>query len=356
MNKRLLCGVAACLLTVSLLGGCGGAETEDAGATTTTAAPTTTTTAAPEPTEAPKDPATYNRLTGLYDSTVGKEARAIGVMIGNNDRSRPQTGLANADMFVEAETEGGITRIMAIFSDPSRVPSQLCPIRSCRSPFVLMAEALDIVYVHAGGSKAGLQTLKNSGIASINALSAGGDTFWRDAQLRSSRGMEYSLSTSGAKLSSWIAAKGIRSTSDRTPFTFADTVSGDTCTELQVVHSGSQTNCFVYNTERGLYKKYVGKLGSASVHVTTDNAAIEVSNVLVMYDSKYAENETTINFNLKSGKGILCAGGKVRQINWTRTADGLNVTTEDGKPATFLTGKTYICLVNQANQKSTIIR
>lgn len=53
-------------------------------------------------------------------------------MIGNNDKSRPQHGLDQADLYVEAETEGGITRIMAVFANAARVPSQLGPVRSAR--------------------------------------------------------------------------------------------------------------------------------------------------------------------------------------------------------------------------------
>ncbi len=359
MKSRIFSCILACLLTLTLLTGC--AQTADPDPvgptpTTTQEAPTTTAAEAPTTTAAPvTDTAKYNRLTGEYDCDAGANARAVGVMVGNNDRSRPQIGLANADAYVEAETEGGITRMLAIFSDPSRVPAQLCPIRSARSPFVLMAQALDIVYVHAGGSVAGLQTLANVGIDSVNALGNNGSTFWRDEAMRSARGTEYSLSTGGSNLKNCIASHGIRSTSDRAPFTFGDTVTGTDCTELQVVFSGSQTDCFVYNADSGLYKKYVGKLGSASVHVTTDGSPIEVRNVVVMYDTKYAENDTTINFNLKSGAGLFFAGGKMQEIAWSRSASGLSFT-KDGAPVTFLPGKTYICLVNKANAGSTITR
>lgn len=58
----------------------------------------------------------------------------MAVMIGNNDKSRPQYGLDQADMYVEAETEGGITRIMAVFANAARVPAQLGPVRSAGRP------------------------------------------------------------------------------------------------------------------------------------------------------------------------------------------------------------------------------
>lgn len=359
MATRLPSLLCAGLLTLSLLCGCAQDTAPDDTPAATTAALTTTTSSLADTTTttAPQaDPALYNRLTGEYTNTAGGDSRAVAVMIGNNPKSRPQVGLDSADVYFETETEGGITRIMAIYADASRLPSQLCPIRSARSPFVLMAQALDAIYIHAGGSVAGLQTLENSQIASINALGSNGDTFWRDAALRSERGLEYSLSTSGEKLSSWIHSHNFRLTSDRAPFTFDEAAAGETCTKLQVTFSGAQTNSFVYDGDTHRYKKYVGKLGSASAHVTTANAGIEVSNILVMYDSKYAENETTINFRLSSGDGLLCSGGQSRPIQWTRTASGLTIRETNGTTASFAVGKTYICLVSQSNRGDTVVQ
>lgn len=359
MSTRLLSLLFSGLLMLALLGGCttDSDSDTDTGATTTTAATTVSTTAAPDTTDSIADPATYNRLTGEYNNNAGSRSRAVGIMIANNSKARPQTGLSTADVFFETETEGGITRIMAIYSDASRVPSQLCPVRSCRSPFVLMAQSMDLVYVHAGGSVAGLQTLSNSGIDEIDALSTGGNIFWRDDALRTSRGLEYSLCASGTNLTKRIQQLKLRDTSDRTPFTFSnETVSGTACNELQVTHSGSQTNCFVYNSDTKLYRKYLGKLGSASTHTTTDGGVIDVTNVVVMYDTKYAENDTTINFNLNSGSGLLCSGGQSRQIRWSRTSGGLTFTETDGTTATFLPGKTYIMLVTSANASYTVVR
>ena len=86
--------------------------------------------------------------------------RPVAIMIGNNDRSRPQINIDKADMYMEAETEGGITRIMAVFAGNSRVPNTIGPIRSARTPFIKSAESLDSIYVHAGGSKTGKASSK----------------------------------------------------------------------------------------------------------------------------------------------------------------------------------------------------
>lgn len=359
--------LAATILTVSLAG-CAGTpgltssspsgdgttgpvQTEGSSAETgQTTAPTETTSGQQTPTQG-----NMNRLTGLNDMAGQSNARAVGIMIGNNTRSRPQYGLDKADLFVEAETEGGITRIMAVFSSADRVPAQLGPVRSARSPFVLMAQSLDLVYSHAGGSKGGLNTVQTSGIAAINALAYDGSTFWRDAGLKASKGQEYSMMVSGKNLASRVSALGFRTTSDRTPFTFGKSTRGSAANNVQVYMTGAQTVSFAYNTASGLYTKQNGKLGSAA-HTAADGTPITVSNVLVMFDSKYAENSETINFRLSSGSGLLCSGGTVRNIRWSRSANGLQFTEEDGSSMTMGAGKTYICLVDKSYSGNTVTK
>lgn len=364
-SPRIAAAAAFLICFILLLGGCADPpEPLPVGAETTAAAaepvPTETgpgETAAPTeplPTEPTVNEADYNRLTGEYDNPAGADSRAVGVMIGNNSKSRPQIGVWSADLFLEAETEGGITRIMAVFADASRAPDVLCPVRSARTPFVLMAQSLDLVYVHAGGSPNGLAAVKDLNIPSVNALSDN-VTFWRDAKLKAARGTEYSLCTSGTKIAARMQKQGWRSTSDRAPFAFGEAEGGGPCAELQVTFSGSQTNSFLYDSQAGLYTKYLGKLAKPTLHADSAGNGLQVANVLILYDSKYAENEVTISFELKSGEGLLASGGRVRPVRWTRTAKGLSVT-ENGSAALFLPGKTYICLVTAANKNATVTR
>ena len=49
-----------------------------------------------------------NIFTGLYDLEKGADNRPAAFMINNLPKARPQFGLDQADLFFEAETEGGI--------------------------------------------------------------------------------------------------------------------------------------------------------------------------------------------------------------------------------------------------------
>ena len=64
----------------------------------------------------------YNYLTGMpFAEGADKTARPIAVMINNLKIAHPQSGLTNADIIYEAVTEGGITRLMAVYSDIEKI-------------------------------------------------------------------------------------------------------------------------------------------------------------------------------------------------------------------------------------------
>ena len=354
MNKRIFAILTALCLT-GALAGCGTGNPGSVPASSQPAPETTVGTTAPPTTSPPTQPkGDFNIFTGEDSLTAGADTRPVAVMIGNNDKSRPQYGLDQADMYVEAETEGGITRIMAVFANAARVPAQLGPVRSARSPFALLAQSLDAVYCHAGGSTAGLATVKNLGIHHIDGLVYDGSTFWRDATLKRTKGLEYSMMTSGDKLGARMKSANIRRKGKLTSlFTFGEGAGSGAGQTVQVFFSGAQTISFQYDAASGLYTKYNGAVGKGSPHKTAGGKALTASNVLVLYDTKYAENAYTISFNLKGGGGLLVSGGTSRPVSWSRSSSKLSITEKDGSPAKMTTGKTYICLVSKGNEGNT---
>lgn len=102
--------------------------------------------------------------------------RPLAVMIENHNKSRPQTGLDQADMVYEMPVEGGITRFMAIFN---KLPENLGPVRSCREYFIDRAIEVDALYVHCGASPLGYAYISKRGIKSIDEIK-NAPPFYRD--------------------------------------------------------------------------------------------------------------------------------------------------------------------------------
>ena len=74
--------------------------------------------------------------------------------INNAPDALPQYGISQADVFYEIEVEGGITRMLAVFTDMEEVGS-IGPVRSARSYFNNITAAYNIPLFHCGGSNYG---------------------------------------------------------------------------------------------------------------------------------------------------------------------------------------------------------
>ncbi len=317
--------------------------TKDPSSTGSSTSATTTTTTKPQ--------MQYNIITGLEDIALGAPTRPVGIMIANdNYQARPQANIDRADMYVEIETEGAITRLMAVFGSADRIPEAITPVRSARTPFVQVAQALNLIYVHCGGSYAAKQMLKSINIADADEQT-NGSYFWRDQELLKVRKREYTLTTSGEKISALAKAKGFADTPKAAmPFEFGSATGTGAGEIAQVKISRSETVTFRYDATSGLYTKFFGDVNSTEKHVSLTGNPIQVSNVIVLYGDKYLENSgnsaQTYGFDLSSGTGTVISGGKSRSISYTLSPSGFSMYEADGSQLKLNTGKTYICIAD----------
>ena len=340
------------LLTVVVLlftcAACSGKD--DTPTTTTTTTPPTTTTADPNAGK------TMNVLTGLYDIEEGDPSRPIAIMVPNDSKVvGNQVEIDKADFYMECETEGSIPRLLTAFGSAKRIPDTYGPVRSARTPFVATARALGAVYVHAGGST-GADALLNAGVVDrINALAAGSPYFWRDADLKSRIDYEHSLVT-GDELLPMLDKKGFATTPVKESlFTFGDK-KGDTAVKTAQINSTpSQRVTFIYDEATGLYGKNIGTIKSNKPHTSLAGNQIKVSNVLVVFAERFKESNKHIGFKEGSGTAYLFSGGTFRKLNFARTNDCLTLTEQDGTPAVFAEGKTYMILAEKSLESKVVM-
>ena len=65
-------------------------------------------------------------LTGV----AGEDGPVLVVKLDDTSFAHPQVGLRSADVVYIEQVEGGLTRLVAVFS--SKIPSQIGPVRSAR--------------------------------------------------------------------------------------------------------------------------------------------------------------------------------------------------------------------------------
>ncbi len=153
---------AVALAALVLLGGC--SEPPPTRATTTavahTSEPTTPQPTTPQPTTPPTTPPTTTAsptpsTPALQPLTGGP---VLAVKIDNTGGSRPRVGVNQADVVYVEPVEGGLTRLLAIFSTAQ--PGEVGPVRSARESDVqLLANYGPVAFAFSGASAVTLPIL-----------------------------------------------------------------------------------------------------------------------------------------------------------------------------------------------------
>src|SRR5659263_52111 len=328
---------------------------------TTTATPSTTTESI---VTTPASTYALNPLTGALDmdpANVGK--RSVSVSINNHPSSLPSRGVSAADVIYEFETEGGQTRMLALFSDAAKVP-EVGSLRSARIIACDLSAGTNSIFIHYGENARVPAYLVNNKIDDIdgNIYSKGSDKsvngeitlasgiyFWRDPDWLSKRALEHTAVTNGANILRAIEGCKVPFEGE-TPslFTFTSVSSpalkdGSDCSKLVVYFStNNDDSTFTYNAETKLYEK--SEYGGDPQIDETTGTQIAVKNVVTLYATIVPHGDTTIDAYLNDGgTGYYASEGKIIEINWTK--DGphapIVITDNAGKVVEVNVGKSY---------------
>lgn len=354
IRKKLLV-IITILSMLFYLFGCQKIDSKDGDDSTST--PTSGTTAA-SVTE-------LNPLTGqnnLKSSVVGK--RPVAVVVENSPAARPQWGLGSADITVEGLVEGGITRMLWIYADPSSIP-KVGPTRSARMDFVEIAEGFDAVFVHFGGAETAYAAIRNRHVDDIDGNGQGNHKntaqyFARDNS-RSGRGKEHTAYTTGEWLIKAISGTGVRydiNAAYSKPFSFNEKTAAytsGTCASIKLEFSSSYRHTFTYNADDGLYYNHM----NSSPMVDENGNQMAVSNVILLYFPSYKtiNSAGSIDMDLSGGKGIIASNGTYENITWKKgnPSEQIKLYDSKGNELKLNTGKSYIGLIPNAKASLTAI-
>lgn len=353
--KRITC--LFCALLLLLLAGCAG---EKPSPTPPPSAPPPVTdppdTPEPIPTPTPPAPAFYHPLTGLPCEEDLSAKKPVAVMLNNLKAALPQQGNSQADIIYEVLAEGGITRMLAVYQDPSQL-GQVGSVRSARQYYWEIAKGHDAVYIHAGGSPEFYNTKDRLGLFTVDGVRgyySGKDAgmFWRDRDRVPGYhyDFEHSLLTSGQAITDMLAKQGLEehSAGYRYEMTFADDgtpAGGSAATTVTVPFSSYKTGVFRYYPTGGLYM--AEEYGEPYID-GNDGSQIGVTNLLVLQTTcTVVDDAGRVNVDLSSGKGWFACGGRMIPINWEKGAaeNQFQYTTETGDPLTLGRGKSYVCVI-----------
>ncbi len=334
------------LLFVLSLCACKGEQPEE-----TTAAPTTApTTTEPQLTD-------YNRLTGLDDlSEKAKGKRPVAIMINNINVSLPQYGIGGADLMFECLVEGGITRMMAVFADYTKVPN-VCSVRSCRYYYPIFAYGLDAVYFCFGSNKSlGTATLKRLGIDYFDGSENYDElVFGRDPERLGRYSREHTAFVKGKNIPELLEKYKVRTKykADKDNYIFdfrkPQKVSSAACEKVVLNFSDPYYSTFTYDAKT---KKYL-KQHSGKEHIdSATGKQLAYTNVFALEtDISLYGGGPLVKMKWKGGTGYYLSYGTVQKIKWSKKSEDANIVITDtkGKEIQVNKGNSYFGFVNYGN-------
>lgn len=337
MTKKLL----AAFLSLALLcmAGCGGSENTNSPVDTPSK---------PEP--KPEPVVFVNPLTGIEN--IEDEAityrRPVAVMINNiSVAQKVQTGLTQADIVYETEVEGGITRLMAVFQDITKV-EQFGTVRSARYPYVDLAMGHNAIYVHHGQDNTYCAPhLKDTQAFTIASNNAG-------ARIKNGLATEHTLYGYGPKLWEWFQTKTKFDLDVDTVKTWQNFAKADeslafdgVATNVSVPFSNSYKTVFKYDDVNKNYVRYF-KDTQRLDYLTAAPECFKNVFVLITDITNYPDGYHR-QVALESGEGWYCVNGTYMPILWSKGAasDSFKFTDTNGNPLKVNQGNSWVCIAKK---------
>jgi hypothetical protein len=359
----IICFIAVSLILSFALAGCG----KKAGATTESKIDVgnqSSSTDVSESSETTKKPISELQLTGNINLLSGLEvsdkvlnSRPFAIMINNAPEARPQSGLNKADIVMEVVDEGGITRMIGIFSSNS--VDVIGPIRSARQYYAELARMFDPIYVFWGTYPEGYKLIQNmdmdvltplgdgTGASSITANISDGKDAWRD----SSRVAPHNAYSSTEKLKAAAENNGYSLQGGQSPLNFkldaADDKKGSTGSIKIDFSTATFASDFKYDKSSNKYLKSIG--GNPNID-RESKEQLSFNNVVALVTDIANSGDSAGHMVVRttgSGKAFFFFDGNVVEGAWERQSvtDAMQFKDSSGNNVLFNRGSTFIGLV-----------
>ena len=302
-----------------------------------------------------------NPLTGLEkDAGYPYGKRPVAVMVNNIVDSLPQSGIAGADVIYEIVTEGGITRLMAVYSDLSKAGGYIGPVRSARDQHLQLALSYSPLFVHIGSSTTANALLETYHYEDKdldgNASSVRDVGFWLDEKRHETRLIEHCWYTSPELIEKAVNKYGLADDKEEydpifkfrsykeAPRSLAVADAGD----VHIQFSGNYESDFSYNAVDGLYAK--SQKGTPQTD-TNNGRQLAFTNLLVLFTEITRQPDgvlSDVDYQF-GGYGYYFSGGGYEAVRWTKgdAANPLRIVTEGNEEleVELNCGKTYVAVV-----------
>ncbi len=286
-------------------------------------------------------------LDGVVVDAGNEALLPFAVMLDNLPEARPISGLALANLVFELPVEGGATRYLAVFDAATRV-EQIGPVRSARPYAIELADGLQAMFAHVGGSPEALDKLQR--LRAFRDLNQywNGRFFWR-AQKRLAPHNVYTRSdllTAAARVKKF-------SPGQFNPWKYKadDQIKASSTVRARGVEDGPRVSFggqfnVAWSYDRST-NQYVRSLAGER-QKDLDGQQVWAKNVVVMLtDGHVLDTEGRLRVRtIGIGHATLYRDGQKHELGWKRTAgQHIQIMDVEGSEAEFNRGTTWIEVV-----------
>ncbi len=290
----------------------------------------------------------YAPLTGL-ETTAELAARpVVGVMIENSIDARPQSGLQEAGVVIEAIAEGGITRFLALYQEAQ--PENIGPIRSARPYYVQWAAGFDAAYLHSGGSPEALALIPALGLKDLDHGRFGEKL----ASRVSNRYAPHNVYTSMSRIDEVRNSLGYTS-STFTPFSRVEVEEVITDATPAAVTAGKisfdissplYNTSYTYDTAANSYSRIM----AGQAHTDEKSGKQITPRVVVAMYMTYGihpDGVHTLYGNIGAGKALIFQNGQAVEASWEKKTQTDPIVFKDaaGENIVFERGQMWITAI-----------
>lgn len=358
-KKKLFTAFTAGLIALSMLSGCGKKEevVEETGDYSINATETSMITDDTN-ISLSKDGQMISDLTGEWIDEDLAKRKPIAVMVNNIIDAMPQSGVENADVIYEMLEEGGITRLMCLFTDYDDM-EKIGPCRSARYYYDRKAVEHQALFVHWGRSVYCLEDFDNyPGIEHVDFNETPGG-FRSDDRVA-----PHNAYVSGKGINDWRASAPYSLEKNENykkmfAFNLEDTeIEGDAANKITTEYNSGRKPWFEYDADAKVYKRF--QYGEAQIDKETNNQ-LQFKNVLIQFvpHAPYPDDEVgslVIDF-VGKGEGWYATDGKIIPITWEKKeeTDVTTFYTKDGNQLKMNPGKTWVSIFPDDNKAGIVV-
>jgi len=291
-----------------------------------------------------KDPEPVNSLSGR----VGSDGPILVVKIDDTRAAHPQAGLEDADVIYIEQVEGGLTRLVAVYS--SKIPAVIGPVRSARiSDIEILEQFGRVAFAYSGAQKKLLPVIAAANLENLGAQRQSREIYSNDPMRNAPTAMMLQAQTLMQKVKEQQLPVAI---SKSVGWNFADTVDTGTAIASAKVSWPANSYDAVWSAAEKrwlLSHSGVPNLAASGIHLGASTFVIQLVSITPSeYGDKFG-GVTPFTATVGSGRGYILRDGKYISALWNRpTPDAGTIwRTVQGEEIAFAPGQIWIALTDK---------